>query len=466
LQVSFKTGSLLEMSFLLVGIWFQVMRLLSRPFFLKPAMWFGRCSGWDYQEQQLWAVRDRAGLWPVYWRNTNGIAAKIDIQPEVFADREPDPACLRQLLLLGLLPAPQTPWKNIRILAAGCLLRVDQLGSTELRWWSPGVNPTKGESPKIWAKSLGNACDLAIRNRLGEDPVAVAGEGLYAQAIIGKLKEKKQPFQQLVFGEEHPKIRVLPDRLPELLGVLGRMPWPLLSPGIPALIALSQAAQASGCSRLLTGYGGAQLFAEDRSHQLAKKAHMIRFLPEKLAARLGKDPNVVAVAKQPMARWLCGWRWRAPGATGVWDELDALGAACPVSEPLSALLWLERMLFLPQALMLVLHSLPKATGMPLEAPFLDASLQSLGATIPTDFLGRRSFSGESLKALVPPPWPEHRPLEVPIQHWLQGSMLKRLPERLEGWLAPAEVQDWIIRYEAGENLSQLLWGSLVLAAWR
>jgi len=95
---------------------------------------------WDAREQELWLVRDRIGIKPLYWSLHHG---RLSFASEIKAllqdpeqERAVDEEALYHYLSFLTTPAPQTLFRGIRKLAGGTWLRVDANGSVqEERYW-------------------------------------------------------------------------------------------------------------------------------------------------------------------------------------------------------------------------------------------------------------------------------------------------------------------------------------------
>jgi asparagine synthase (glutamine-hydrolysing) len=97
---------------------------------------------WDARSRELWLVRDRVGIKPLFWtRRADRIAFASEIKA-LLADprqeRAVDHEALFHYLSFLTAPAPLTLFAGIRKLRPGSWLRVREDGSTEERvWWDP-----------------------------------------------------------------------------------------------------------------------------------------------------------------------------------------------------------------------------------------------------------------------------------------------------------------------------------------
>ena len=94
---------------------------------------------WDTRSRELWLVRDRRGVKPLYWSAHNGLITFASEIKALLADpaqqRAIDHTALYHYLSFLTTPAPQTLFRGIRKLPAGGLLKVSRDGSISERLW-------------------------------------------------------------------------------------------------------------------------------------------------------------------------------------------------------------------------------------------------------------------------------------------------------------------------------------------
>lgn len=461
-------------------------------------------AAWDGAEERLWAARDAAGAWRVYHRQ-EGAAQLVRTEPP---DQGPggaviDGAALGVLCGLGVLPAPRALWTGWERLAAGSLLRRTGSGRAEAAPWraveigEPGI----AGAGYRWARSVGYALDLAVRQAT-EGPTAVLLSGglcgrtlleraaarrgtadrllavhadLSAHSADGAMDRAEARAQAAAAGVEIVEVACTPETAVAALSVLAGLPEPLVSPGMILLIPALQAAAARGLPQVVSGLGGPWVFGQDRPHRLALAGAAGR-----LAALSGALPGIGAdrrevleVYGEPAARWLSRWRWRGgigAGGEGCWAEVDALGAASPRQDGPGMALWMDRRLYLAEALWPGFRMLAGSMGMEGGLPLADPRVLHVSAQVPTGQLlwGRRGLLGRAAGGALP----ERRPPQVPAAAWLRGplaGLLAGLPDRLgrlEGTrLAPERARGWISELQAGRDRGQILWGLLTIAGW-
>jgi asparagine synthase (glutamine-hydrolysing) len=136
---------------------------------------------WDARSRQLWLVRDRVGIKPLYHTTHHGrlmFASEIKallLDPE--QSREVDEEALFHFLSFLTTPSPQTLFAGIRKLAPGTWMRVDEDGRTATRrYWDvwDHVVPLTDESEDAIAERVREALRASVSLRKVSDvPVGV-----------------------------------------------------------------------------------------------------------------------------------------------------------------------------------------------------------------------------------------------------------------------------------------------------
>ncbi len=106
---------------------------------------------WDARQRQLWLVRDRIGVKPLYYSLHHGqiaFASEIKaILQDPRQERAVDEESLYHYLSFLTTPAPRTLFRGIRKLAAGTWIRLDQTGALEeQRYWDVWDHTTPFQS--------------------------------------------------------------------------------------------------------------------------------------------------------------------------------------------------------------------------------------------------------------------------------------------------------------------------------
>lgn len=433
---------------------------------------------WDAEEKVLWAARDRAGLRPLCWAiapdGTILVASEphsLLAWPGISADEDTD--ALREGLALGAPLPPRTPWRAVRALAPGELLRWGGQVETR-RWWEEAANPAGADGARYrWARSAQFGAELAIQQRAAVDaPVAVAlSGGVYSEALlVATAARRRDPVLALTLHAEgselepraaaaaararadHRVIPLLREEIPATLAdVVAREP--ILSPEALGWWALSRAAWERGAQVLLTGVGGAALFGgpEIPTHE-----------------RAAALPGIGALGRLALATRRTPWARRhlqRSDRDDVLGSVETLAASAPTPDPLGAALWLDRRLGAELA-HAVCDRAGAGHGVRMSAPFADAPLARLVASIPIGHLVQvrrpRGLLLDALKERLAGDPPGHRPMALPVRAWLEDPRLTQdVPSLLADLLPPEESRRLL-----AEGAARRAWALVALAAWR
>jgi len=143
---------------------------------------------WDVREQRLFAARDRLGIKPFYYSQTeSGFRFASNTQALLAAggvDKAIDPVGLHyQLTLHAVIPAPHTILKGMRKLAPGHTLVVTPDGQlqTQQYWHLQATRPDEPKSEQEWIQLIHDALRKAVERRLSVADVPV-GVGCCSRA--------------------------------------------------------------------------------------------------------------------------------------------------------------------------------------------------------------------------------------------------------------------------------------------
>lgn len=156
-------------------------------------------AAWDMARKTLFLARDRMGIKPLYWSdseqrfrfasNTQALLAGGGVDTGI------DPVALHhQFTLHGVIPAPRTILKGVRKLRPAHWMLIDADGKrTEQRYWR--LNATRPDQPlsdQEWLDAIHEALRLAVkkRNEIADVPVGVLlSGGLDSSLLVGLLAE-------------------------------------------------------------------------------------------------------------------------------------------------------------------------------------------------------------------------------------------------------------------------------------
>ncbi|MEM7651707.1 MAG: asparagine synthase (glutamine-hydrolyzing) [Pseudomonadota bacterium] len=149
---------------------------------------------WDSIERQLWLVRDRIGVKPLYYAAHNGrllFASEIKaILSDPSFPRAVDEGALFDYLSFLTTPPPQTLFAGVKKLAGGCLLRVDPSGAVEERRWWDALDADRDlpdREEDIAAEVLSILREAVVLRKMSDVPAGVFLSGGIDSSTNAKL---------------------------------------------------------------------------------------------------------------------------------------------------------------------------------------------------------------------------------------------------------------------------------------
>jgi asparagine synthase (glutamine-hydrolysing) len=479
---------------------------------------------------RLTLVRDRMGQKPLYWTQLEdgtllfGSELKsLLVHPSV--PRELDPVALEEYLLFEYIPAPRTIYRGIHKLEAGTLLELDEGGLRLRRWWTPPLpSGIKRHTLGVerWQMSVRTSLRMAVRKRVDTDlPVAVllsGGVDSSAVAVLAKevarseLHSFSMGFEEASFDESGPARQVAehlglphtalsfsPHQLPEALEAIGGgLCEPLADGSLPATWLLARGVHEAGFKLAISGDGADEHFGgypTYMAHRLAAPARWGGGLLSRVARRLPSSRENLGTGYKarrfsagldlPLARrnqvWLGAFLpSELPALLGragtPWETVDRWGRVVEgLADPAEQAMFLDQRLYLGEGVLTKADRAAMLSSVELRSPFLDHRVIELVAEMPTELKIRRRQTKVLLRSCFEDALPASilaRPKKgfgVPLAHWLAGPcahLLHRLPERLEGTIAPQPVRDLLAEHQAGRrDHRRRIWTLLVLARW-
>jgi asparagine synthase (glutamine-hydrolysing) len=288
---------------------------------------------WDTRRRTLFLARDRFGIKPLYTASGPwGLAFASELKALVavgLTTRELDWEALDGYFQLGYIPAPATPFRDVRKLEAGHWLLWRESGPTVRRAYWDLPRETRVPPPQV-ATRVGEWIDEAVTTHLVSDvPVAAfLSGGLDSSAVVASMAAaggRAHAFTARYAGHASAGAdeTALADQLarrygarltvvdvrPELDEVFERIVYALDEPhaddsAVPTWV-LSEAVGAS-YKVALAGIGGDELFAGYRRH-----------LGLGAAAWYGRLPAT-------LRRWASAWSTRMPEPAGGGLGVDRL----------------------------------------------------------------------------------------------------------------------------------------------
>jgi asparagine synthase (glutamine-hydrolysing) len=249
---------------------------------------------WDANQRELWLIRDRIGIKPLYYSVHHGRIAFASEIKALLADpdqeRRLDEESFYHYLSFLATPAPNTLFSGIRKLPGGCWLRIDETGvMREHRYWDvwEHTEPLTGVSEEEICQRLLSELRTAVRLRKVSDvPVGVflsggidsstntalfsEGEGgpvkTFAIAYQGQYKSYQNELHyarrmaEFADTEHHERVLTQKDLLDFLPHMVDLQDEPIADPVCVPLYYVSKLARDNGVIVCQVGEGSDELF--------------------------------------------------------------------------------------------------------------------------------------------------------------------------------------------------------------
>jgi len=453
------------------------------------ALWDARGAGGAGKSGQLFLIRDRMGVKPLFW---SMIAGELVFGSEIKAilahpgySSEPDFEALYHYFTYKNIPAPMTAFASIRSLSPGAMLRFSGGEVTRRKWWrlrfDAGVNGDEGEVKETILSLLEDATRLrmisdvpfgaylsggvdssvvvALMDRFSDKPIRTFSLG-YEDELENKEADLFHARRvSKAFGTEHHEYIMSSSELTgDIEEVIGAFDQPFS--GTISTFFLSKLI-AKHVKVALSGDGADELFGSYLSHRVARpmhhfarlhgaRAHGGEFTESELAFFAPCDveflANLYEKSEGDPALWrynlllFTDWelerllsikfRARTRGASSL-ELLKAGFEDLRAPDPLNRILELEWQTQLPDQVLAFVDFLSMAHSVEVRSPFLDYRLVEFVATVPGEMKIRDGVVKDILKRSVEGVIPDgitKRPKEgfvLPVYDWLAG--------RLEGY---------------------------------
>jgi asparagine synthase (glutamine-hydrolysing) len=410
---------------------------------------------WDGPHQRLLLARDRAGKKPLYYSRTNGnvlFASEIKsllCHPHI--KREVDVQAMADFLSVRYVPAPATLFKNIYKVLPGHWMLFEGDTVHEECYWDFTFGKTETLPIPEYLTGIRHHVERAVEERMMADvPVGAMLSGGVDSSIISGIMSKltshkvktfsvgfdhpdysELPYARMVsdhFGTEHHELVVNSSDLTQY--------WPLLTwhrdepvsePSDLGVYLISKLAR-QHVKVVLSGEGADELFAGYPKYVvdwLAKYYHllppavrnqMIQPLLEQLPYSMRKIKTAARTISQPAPQRWMNWFGIFNGqlkeqllSSSVKASIDLDSSRefqrwlthNPQRDDLSAMLYLDTKIWLPDNLLMKGDKMTMAASLESRIPLLDYKLIEYAASIPssakiktlkTKYLLKRAFA--------------------------------------------------------------------------
>lgn len=279
---------------------------------------------WDTERGELFMARDRLGVKPLYYAESNGrlvFGSEVKSLLAALPPAELRHSALPQYLTFLWVPDPETLFEGVSKLPPGHWARFADSRLEVSQWWDPSFEVDESRSTEEWIGSVRETVQDAVRRQMVSDvPLgAFLSGGLDSGAVVGTMRGEADPLTTYTVGFDREDLahEIVPDDLryarqlagewgldhheeilrPDIVDLLPRLVWHLDEPvADPAAIVtyLICAAARDRLTVILSGMGGDEVFAGYPRHlaaQLTRPADLVpaaarRRLREALEGRL------------------------------------------------------------------------------------------------------------------------------------------------------------------------------------
>lgn len=396
---------------------------------------------WDGRQRQLWLVRDRLGIKPLFYTYTpHYFLFGSEIKAILADDRIPrnlDYEALSYFLALNYTPAPYTLFSAVRQLLPGHYLLVDETGyMQDIEYWDLVYQEDKQLSKQEWLAAFNELLSDAVRIRLMSDVPfgtflsgGVDSSGV-AYWMSRHMREPVKTFS-IGFGEDSFDELVYARRVAQAIQaephekivaantakILPKVVWhseePTADSSMIAVYYLAQMARqhvtmalsGDGADEILAGYETYQAYYLHRlyrllpdwirSYAIAPIVHSLPVSDTKVSwdfklKRFAAAGNMSSEDAHSTWRVIFGREEQqallAPVKTEVkGDVIDlyrTVFAQTKAQHPLNRMLYVDTRFYLPNDMLVKVDRMTMAHGLEVRVPYLDHRLVEFAATVP------------------------------------------------------------------------------------
>jgi asparagine synthase (glutamine-hydrolysing) len=482
---------------------------------------------WDSERGRLLLARDRYGIKPLYYRETEGelaFASELRALPRGEIDLD----ALDAFLAFNSVPAPLTIFREACKLPPGHVLSWQDGRSELTRYARPApasaADARDDEEAELVEELRARLRDSVRAHLVSDVPVGVLLSGGVDSATLAALAAEETPeplrtfsigFEERSFdelgdarlvaqryGTRHRELVLRPDAALLLPALADAFDEPFADSSALPTYLVSQLA-AEDVKVALSGEGGDELFggyytyaADLLAQRTSWLAPLVRPLVERLpssSARASFDyraKRFVRAARLPPLERHHGWkeifsrdaRAELTGRRDDFDPVDLLRARFAETEGAELLARLQDVdlgTYLVDDLLVKTDRASMAHSLEARVPFLDPVVTNFALGLQTRHkvrgLRKKVLLRKAAAPLVPPELLRRRKrgFSIPAAAWLRGELepfaretLSAEALRRQGFFQPEAVSRLIDDHVAGrEDLSRQLWGLLAFTLW-
>lgn len=439
---------------------------------------------WDMDARELWIVRDRIGIKPLYYvHNDQGLGFASEIKSLLATDlfpRELEPRALAEYLTYGTAGPERSFVRSIRQLPPGSVMRCKNVHETDVRpfWQFRFPAQTVQLEEEEAQEMLLNRLQEAVRSHLVADvPVgAFLSGGIDSSGLVGLMAAEygssfktfsigfdEEEYNELKFAElvaqkwgtDHHSEIVRPDAIEVVEKLVDHFDEPFSDPSaIPTWYVAEIAARE--VKVVLSGDGGDELFAGyTRYHEASRHAFLDR-IPRSvrsLGSRIGAWLPVTMpginfldyAAHDHRGRYIYQtdlfprrlreqilrpeWHEASLGEENILAQRSRVLAESAAPDRMSEYMYYDVLRYLPLDILVKVDRITMAHSLEARPPLLDHEFVEFAATLPISLKYRNGTTGKylfkkAIEPLLPAPLMNRGKagFSVPLRHWFAGPL--------------------------------------------
>jgi asparagine synthase (glutamine-hydrolysing) len=269
----------------------------------------------DHSKQQLILARDRCGQKPLYYVSHDEkiyFASELRALHEIGVPKALNLSAIPTYLSLRYVPEPETMFRDIKILPAGCHLIIDRSSSGPRleKWYTIPTNTIDHDDPQAELYEITQSaihhtlcCDepIALQLSAGIDSSIILNEiqrtGKQIQAVTAGFGAKSDEVSEAAalckkFQIPHTPVILEPDDISSLPRVISQMELPVGDALILAFDRLASTTASLGCKVAIGGEGIDEIFAGYSFQKLMQISEKLGNVGRWISARsLGLSPQ-------------------------------------------------------------------------------------------------------------------------------------------------------------------------------
>jgi asparagine synthase (glutamine-hydrolysing) len=446
---------------------------------------------WDDRNKSLFLARDRVGIKPLYYsQSQNSIVFASEIKailadPEMKAQVEQ--SMIDRFLTFDYLPGEETLFKNISRLAPGHSLTFRAGKSHKRQYWDLHFEPSPSTFRQAKSRLLNLLEESVALHMISDVPVGfLLSGGLDSTAMLGLASGKtshaissytigfsgpqtidERPYARLAaqkYGSQHHETTISADQFAEFLPkYIWHMEEPICEPPAVALFYVSKLAK-EFVKVLISGEGGDEAFAGYSNYRALMWLERLKGLPTpmrqvlaasvSMLARFGSAGAPAKTAQFLNSRLEDSYFGRTSDPSRFfnrqWQQFYSPEFAQRVDKnfssyaatkhfcnghragPLGKMLYVDTKTWLPDDLLIKADKMTMANSIELRVPLLDHKILEFAASLPQNFKVR----GFTTKYIAKKTLSDRVPREI-LNRKKAG-----FPVPYEGWLRE-DLKDWV-----------------------